>query len=202
MHQTMKTLGIAAWLLSTACMAPATDEAAIETSEQWELIGYTAESAPDPSQIAPPPEGDASYVVLEDGRVFRRDESEIAESSLGLDPETALDEFAGAPDDTPDAPDGLGTTRSPVLLGSDDRHVFTNQSSLTQYPYRTIGAIVTSSTGSRPVCTGTLVGPRHVLTAAHCLYNNNGWYGARCCRTARWPGVYGSHARTLCMSSP
>ncbi|MCP3940093.1 MAG: trypsin-like serine protease [Desulfobacteraceae bacterium] len=39
------------------------------------------------------------------------------------------------------------------------------------YPYRTMGMILfENSSGSQLSCTGTLVGPRHVLTAGHCVF--------------------------------
>jgi len=38
-------------------------------------------------------------------------------------------------------------------------------------PWRAVGKLQAASTNLRVLCTGTLVGPSIVLTAAHCVYN-------------------------------
>jgi V8-like Glu-specific endopeptidase len=75
----------------------------------------------------------------------------------------------------------LGTPGQPpregrVIFGSDDRSVLTNY---TTYPNTTIGLLETG-------CTGTRIGARTVITAAHCIYETqvaNAWI----CKTVPIP---------------
>lgn len=71
-------------------------------------------------------------------------------------------------------------------LASDRRLLVSGLFPLQNYPYNTIGALNQSTAAGAdsynrdfPVCTGTRVGPRHVLTASHCVLRDNGtWIGS------------------------
>jgi V8-like Glu-specific endopeptidase len=93
--------------------------------------------------------------------------------------------------DAPDSPGGSGKTSGPGKLedpafgagdeaqrkvfGPDDRTQIANTK---VYPFSSIGYIESKDLkGNYESCSGTLIGPSTVLTAAHCLYNHEagGW---------------------------
>ncbi len=73
-------------------------------------------------------------------------------------------------------------TPSRAIFGRDTRERVTNT---TAYPFRTVGYLEGG-------CSGVLVGPRHVLTAGHCIFDsqNNRWKAV----TKFWPGQDGEYS--------
>jgi V8-like Glu-specific endopeptidase len=175
----------------------------------WEPVGQVnqAPMPDDPAAVAESSRDTretAAYVVLEDGRMYRRSRQPSPQADEPREFLGIPRDFKGKPEESPQdrrssdnsefAIASAKSNRKPeepsasdltinkadavaVLLGdTDDRKVFDKTSDLTSYPYRTVGSLSGSPTATGG-CTGTLVGPRHVITAAHCLHNGKGtWY--------------------------
>jgi V8-like Glu-specific endopeptidase len=89
---------------------------------------------------------------------------------------------AGAPLKTPAAGPEAELdlpARDRTVFGNDDRYIYHDSS----YPFSTIGRLAPSG------CTGAMVGPRHVLTASHCIT----WTGDDRTTWVRFePSLYGA----------
>jgi protease YdgD len=70
------------------------------------------------------------------------------------------------------------TSRPSGVLGPQDHRV---QIAADQWPWSAIGRVNIAGISARESCTGTLVAPRRVLTAAHCMFNTrtNDWFKPR-----------------------
>ncbi|KLI99965.1 glutamyl endopeptidase [Luteimonas sp. FCS-9] len=116
------------------------------------------------SVVMATPNGD-QYVSTMDPRDVALFEQAIeALEVLGRAPAT----IPGLPPSLPRAQD-LPQASPKTVIGTDDRVQVTNT---TVAPFYNIGRIATG-------CSGTLIGPKHVLTAGHCVSNGAGtWYSA------------------------
>ncbi len=102
--------------------------------------------------------------------------SDLLRSAIG---DTAPNQPVSQPKESPER----------TIFGKDDR---AEVADTTVYPYSAIGQVIAQFSDGHSACSGTMVGPRHVLTAAHCLYNER--LGAFADGVAFIPGRVGDRA--------
>lgn len=110
------------------------------------------------------PAGDPDKMLEDLGTVTRSKSGEVTKSPPS---EEVMRALKGAGMDP-----AFDDEASRQVIGEDDRIQVTSTG---DYPFRTIGLLQSESpSGNFSTCSATLIGPRTILTAAHCLYNHDG----------------------------
>ncbi|HEY6563695.1 MAG TPA: trypsin-like serine protease [Pirellulaceae bacterium] len=104
--------------------------------------------------------------------------SEASQFTEG-DPEGGIPGFEGSLQGLTSPAGTIGGDAPETVFGNDDRVRITGT---TNDPYRRAGAIRMYTTANEwSFCSGSMVGPRHFLTAGHCVHQGGGgaagWYG-------------------------
>lgn len=149
------------------------------------IEGFKADTAPTP--VPKLEDGKSRAAPILDPNKAVETMTVITRSADGKETKTApsealreiiIKEFAAPPAQKPKAEGekatdpAFGTDRQ--VFGQDDRVRISNTKT---FPFSAIGFIQAESKGGMGSCSGTLIGPRTVLTAAHCIYSHDdgGW---------------------------
>ncbi|NUT53124.1 MAG: trypsin-like serine protease [Saccharothrix sp.] len=166
---------------------PCVDRPATELDRlpDWRCVGLATYAEPGAEPVDP---------ALSDDEAARLDVPRPAEWELGVavSPDGRLYRQTALPPRGPEETRPVNPTPTAVtagtdgepgvrtIIGPDDRVL---RSATTSYPWRTVSSVSPpdSSTSS---CSGSLIGPRHVLTAGHCIHQGSGgpgkgWFPAR-----------------------
>ena len=157
---------------------PATD---LDRLPEWRCVGLAAFHDPaqpvedleqdDATDRPGTREDDFGVAVSPDGRLY----VQVAPTPSG--PVSDARSFNPSGRDVDPERGSSRTSLGPLtILGNDDRQL---RLSTTSYPWRTHGAIRAPDADTSN-CSGVLVGPRHLLTAGHCIHDGvSAWYPNR-----------------------
>jgi V8-like Glu-specific endopeptidase len=190
--------GLAPVVASPAAVAedPCQDRPATELDRRgdWRCVGLAtfADPSAEPPEVTltdeeareldvpRPASWDLAVAVSPDGRLYRQTELPRTgpEESRPFNPDPPEREPQPMSPEKAAAPsDGFGTQ---AVFGTDDRKY---QIATVAYPPRAFGSILAPG-ASTSNCSGSLIGPRHFLTAGHCIHQggtgkDKGWYANR-----------------------
>jgi V8-like Glu-specific endopeptidase len=174
---------------------PATE---LDRRADWRCVGLATYTDPtaEPSvaaltdeeaqrqDVTRPASWELGVAVSPDGRLYRQTAPSPAASGEALPANPTPPDADPEGEPRPDTPTGgraaEGEIGARTVFGSDDRVLRT---STTSYPWRVMGSV--SAPGSTTShCSGSLIGPRHLLTAGHCIHQGGtgagqGWFPNR-----------------------
>jgi V8-like Glu-specific endopeptidase len=140
----------------------------VASSTAQPVMGTLTEDEARRLDVTRPANWELGVAVSPDGRLYRQ----ITLSPTG--PAETRSHNPNPPDVDPEGeagPDGQFSTDT--IFGADNRVL---RLSTTSYPWRAMGAILAPG-ASASNCSGSLIGPRHLLTAGHCIHQGGGGKG-------------------------